>query len=66
MRPHLFEPFVTTKSSGSGLGLALVAKIINDHGGVIESESQPNRTVFKIMLPVAPADLVSEETEAEI
>ena len=35
---HLFDPFVTTKANGSGLGLALVAKIIGDHGGVIECE----------------------------
>jgi two-component system nitrogen regulation sensor histidine kinase GlnL len=49
---NLFEPFVTTKSSGTGLGLALVAKVIGDHGGIIECESVPRRTVFRILLPV--------------
>ena len=38
LMPHLFDPFVTTKPTGSGLGLALVAKIIGDHGGIIECE----------------------------
>ena len=49
--PHLFDPFVTTKANGSGLGLALVAKIIRDHGGVIECESQPRRTIFRVLMP---------------
>lgn len=52
MRPHLFEPFVTSKATGSGLGLSLVAKIIGDHGGLIEVSSRPGRTEFRMHLPV--------------
>ncbi len=52
--PHLFEAFVTTKSNGTGLGLSLVAKIIGDHGGVIECESARRRTVFRVRLPILP------------
>ena len=54
LMPHLFDPFVTTKPNGSGLGLALVAKIIGDHGGIIECESQPRRTMFRVLMPNAP------------
>jgi two-component system nitrogen regulation sensor histidine kinase GlnL len=52
LRSCLFDAFVTTKAGGTGLGLALVAKIINDHGGVIEFDSQPRRTVFRVRLPM--------------
>ena len=52
---HLFEPFITSKPSGRGLGLALVAKIVGEHGGLIEVESRPGRTEFRIFLPVAAA-----------
>jgi two-component system, NtrC family, nitrogen regulation sensor histidine kinase GlnL len=52
LKPHLFDPFVTTKHNGTGLGLALVAKIIGDHGGIIECESEAKRTVFRVLLPM--------------
>jgi two-component system nitrogen regulation sensor histidine kinase GlnL len=55
IKPHLFEPFVSSKPKGTGLGLALVAKIIGEHGGVIECESEPRRTLFRVMLPMFPS-----------
>jgi two-component system nitrogen regulation sensor histidine kinase GlnL len=54
---HIFEPFVTAKSSGSGLGLALVSKILSDHGGVISCESEPGRTQFRLLLPVTTEEV---------
>ncbi|MEK9944502.1 MAG: ATP-binding protein [Alphaproteobacteria bacterium] len=53
---HMFDPFVTTKRSGTGLGLSLVAKIIGDHSGLVECDSEPGHTVFRLRLPVAPND----------
>ncbi len=55
IRAHLFDAFITNKPTGTGLGLALVAKIINDHGGAIEYDSEPGRTLFRVMLPMQQA-----------
>lgn len=53
VRATLFDAFVTTKANGSGLGLALVAKLVSDHGGAVECESVPRRTAFRVLLPVS-------------
>ena len=67
--PHLFDPFITTKTNGSGLGLALVAKIIGGHGGIVECESQNNRTTFRVLMPVSPnigdARAIDEQSGSE-
>jgi two-component system nitrogen regulation sensor histidine kinase GlnL len=48
---HLFEPFVTSKPRGTGLGLALVAKIVHDHGGVVSYHPGDPGAVFRVSLP---------------
>ena len=51
---HIFEPFVSSKSNGKGLGLALVSKIISQHSAQIIASSTPERTMFRISFPISP------------
>ena len=60
--PHLFDPFITTKTNGSGLGLALVAKIIGGHGGIVECDSQSSRTIFRVLMPASKGS-TAEDSE---
>jgi two-component system nitrogen regulation sensor histidine kinase GlnL len=52
----VFEPFVSGRENGTGLGLALVSKLVGDVGGWISVDSVPGRTVFRVSLPLAPKD----------
>ena len=56
IKGDIFDPFVSGRENGTGLGLALVSKIISDHDGWISVDSVPGRTVFRISLPMAPRD----------
>lgn len=58
--PDIFEPFVSGRENGTGLGLALVSKIITDHGGWIAVDSVPGRTAFRVSLPVVPKSMESK------
>ncbi|HFB2048591.1 MAG: two-component sensor histidine kinase [Hyphomicrobiaceae bacterium] len=49
---HVFDPFVSSKCSGSGLGLSFVAKIIDDHGGTVEFERLNGQTIFRVLMPL--------------
>ncbi len=65
MKSHIFEPFVTSKANGSGLGLALVSKVVADHGGVITCDSEPGHTAFRLLLPMASAAEISSAALAQ-
>ena len=56
----VFEPFVSGRENGTGLGLALVSKILADHDALISVDSAPGHTAFRISLPVAPTNLAGE------
>lgn len=53
----VFEPFVSGRENGTGLGLALVSKIVHEHDGWITVDSEPGRTRFRVSLPMAPRDV---------
>ncbi len=61
LRKDIFEPFVSSKANGTGLGLSLVSKIISDHGGVVEHSSGYGKTLFNILLPVWSDKMHNEE-----
>lgn len=59
----IFDPFVSSKVNGTGLGLSLVSKFVADHGGVVECDSHPGRTRFRLRLPVWRGEVSDEPAE---
>lgn len=62
IKDDAFDPFVSGKENGTGLGLALVSKIISDHGGWISVSSVPGKTIFRISLARAPRDATVKDS----
>src|SRR5208282_2743660 len=62
IRERVFDPLVSGRERGSGLGLALAQSYIHEHEGLIDFESEPGRTEFRILLPLDP---VQAETNRE-
>lgn len=54
LQEQIFYPLVTTRAEGTGLGLALVKSVVEGVGGIVQLESRPGRTVFRVLLPLAP------------
>lgn len=52
LQDYIFEPFISGKQSGSGLGLAMVASVVADHGGAISVDTSPAGTCFTVNLPI--------------
>lgn len=65
IRDHLFDPFVSGRVGGSGLGLAMVASVIADHGGLMEVETVPGETVFRLNFPATttPQNVMTNKNE---
>ncbi len=63
LKERIFQPFVTSKANGHGLGLALVAKIVNEHKGLIELRSRAGRTEFSVLLPAEPSNQGEQQDE---
>ena len=59
LQDQIFQPFVTTKPTGQGLGLALVSKVAQAHNGLVEVHSRPGKTTFSLLLP-APHEVSHE------
>lgn len=55
IRDRIFYPMVSGRPDGTGLGLSIAQELINQHGGLIECESQPGDTIFYVYLPLEPA-----------
>ncbi|MDE1152151.1 MAG: ATP-binding protein [Micavibrio sp.] len=64
IQARMFEPYQTTKAGGDGLGLSIVSKIIDDHGGIVDIVSQPGRTIFRLNFPMPTAPLKTNKGDA--